>query len=179
MQLNSTLSVRIWRMTRPPPAPRGHAHGHIRAPRGGARQHQVGDVGAGDEQHERWRESSASSGPCRSCCCRFWIPPPPGTSDHMLLGNFGRATVVGVCRARGQPLPQRHGKLGLQCADVGSRTHPAQWIEPVRVCVMQDGAGPRTYGSVERASRNRAGMSETRSPKKPGGAMPMTVKGRA
>ena len=31
----------------------GHAHGHIAALRSGAGQHQVGDVGAGDQQYYR------------------------------------------------------------------------------------------------------------------------------
>ena len=34
------------------PCAQGHAHGDVGAPRGGARQQQVGDVGAGDEQHD-------------------------------------------------------------------------------------------------------------------------------
>ena len=36
-----------------PPRAQRHAQCNLGAARGGARQHQVGDVGAGDEQHQR------------------------------------------------------------------------------------------------------------------------------
>jgi hypothetical protein len=47
------LSVRSSRTRRARPAPRARRTPHLGAPRGGAREQQVGDVRADDEQHER------------------------------------------------------------------------------------------------------------------------------
>ena len=50
--VSTRLSVRSWRTIRIRLAPSAAAHGHLALPRLRAREQQVGDVGAGDEQQE-------------------------------------------------------------------------------------------------------------------------------
>ena len=57
----------------------------------------------------------------------------------MLLGDNGQAAVGGKQRARVKPLAQRHGELGLQRADVSSKAHSADCIEPVGLRMVQYG----------------------------------------
>ena len=52
MSDSTRLSVSSWRTTRPRPAPSADADRQLARAHRGARQQQVGDVGAADEQHE-------------------------------------------------------------------------------------------------------------------------------
>src|ERR1017187_7572509 len=47
-----TLSVNNWRTTRPRSAPERGANGELTLAGAGAREQKIGDVGAGDDQHE-------------------------------------------------------------------------------------------------------------------------------
>jgi hypothetical protein len=49
---SSTLSVSSWRMMRARPAPSAERMANSRLRPGGADQQKIGDVGAGDEQHQ-------------------------------------------------------------------------------------------------------------------------------
>ena len=116
-----------------------HAHGHVGAPGGGAGQHQVGDVGAGDEQHDR-REDHQHLQAVAHIALQLLDATAAGRDDHMHFGDDGRSTVCGKDRAREEPLTQCDGKFGLQRADVGSGADSAERIEPVGLGMMQDGA---------------------------------------
>ena len=52
---SSTLSVRSWRTMRPRPAPMAAADGDLARADAGAGQQQVGDIGAGDQEHRSHR----------------------------------------------------------------------------------------------------------------------------
>jgi len=52
---SATLSVRSWRNDPPTPGAERDADRQLAVPHGGAREEEVGDVGASDEQHERDR----------------------------------------------------------------------------------------------------------------------------
>ena len=52
---SNTLSVSNWRTMRARPAPSAERIANSRLRTGGAHQQQIGDIGAGDQQHQPYR----------------------------------------------------------------------------------------------------------------------------
>ena len=84
-----------------------HAHRDIRAPRGAARQQQVGNVGAGNEKDNRREDHQQAQARARLLLQSLDAAASRRQND-MLSWNQRRSAMIGVCRTCGQPLPQNH-----------------------------------------------------------------------
>ena len=107
------------------------------------------------------------------------MPPPPGVSTTCILGMIVPRRRSRCRTARPKPLTQRRGELRLQRARCWSADDAAQRIEPVRIGMMENGAVAahvrlRLKGHPEVGRRVGDAIA-----KESGGAMPITVKGRA
>ena len=113
-----------------PPRAEGHADGDFGAARGGARQHQVGDIGAGNEQHDRGKNHQHLQALAR-VLLQVLDAAAAGREDDVLSGMTAEPPFAVICGLGVEPLAQRDGELGLQRADVGSGADSADGIEPV------------------------------------------------
>ena len=156
-----------------------HAQRNLDPASGAARQHQVGDVGAGNQQHHGRKDHQHLQALAR-LLLQVLNSAAARREHHVHLGNDRGSAVGREQRTRVEPLAQRAANLALQCADVGAGADAADRVKPVRFRMMEDGAGfPATEGSVLMGIQNSGGEAITRSPKKPGGATPITVNGLA
>ena len=84
-----------------------HAHGDVGAASCAAREQQVGDVGAGDEEYNR-RENHQHLQALACLLLKVLNAAATGDDDDMLLGDDRGAAVFGVSLARVEELPQGH-----------------------------------------------------------------------
>ena len=110
------------------------AHGHLGTVRSAARQQQVGDVRARDQQDdtgENHQHAHARAG----LLLQFLDAAAPGGKNYVLARYLCRTAIGGVLGMRRHPLAQIGGELGLQGRNASLRAHPAQQIKPCRVLV--------------------------------------------
>ena len=154
------------------------AHAELVASRGGARQEQIGDVGAGDQQHERdhghRHEHRLAIGAAHQSTCRR-RPTTAGTAASRCCVAEGRTGVMRIAR---------------RLADL--RLHAAKRLfrrgQRLPVLQARDDAQPADAAAIEsRCSRRLISRSvaigtatsnvrPTSMPKKPGGMTPTMVK---
>ena len=123
----------------------GHADGNVGAARGGAGQHEVGDVGTGNEQNDRGKDHQHRQA-FAGLLLQVLDAATTRREHDMHLGNDGGAAVGGELRAGIEPLTKRSGKLGLQRDYVGSGADSANRVEPMGFRMIDDGAGSAKIG---------------------------------
>ena len=105
----------------PPPGAERGAHRELARPRAGARQQQVRDVGAADQQHE---SDDAEKQHRRHLEI---------AADHRVVHRLEphAAALVGLRELTGQPVGHRR-QIGLRGADADAGLHPADHLQHVR-----------------------------------------------
>ena len=157
----------------------GEPHGRCVRRATAARQQQVGDVRAGNQQDERAHASRI----CRVrpyCSFITPTPAPAGTTAMVCLGSrridVGHP-VGGVAGVVLHPVPQDAGEPRGHAVDRGAGPQPANHPQPRRDRLAQQRAPPRRdSGSCCSGIHRSGGLPRSVSPEA-GGATPITVKG--
>ena len=156
---SNTLSVSIWRSSRPRAGAERRAKAQLALPHRAAREQQVGDIDAGDQQHEQHRAAEHVQGRANLI-------------DGLLVNRHQRDRPVGVA-LRHLLFELRHDRAHL-AVGLLERHAVAQPRNAVRRAAAREQCAAVRSSSRTESCKRRGRPSIV----KPGGITPMTVRGR-
>jgi hypothetical protein len=142
----------------PPPGAEGEAHAHLLGTPRAARQEQVGDVGAGDEQHHPGDAEQHGERRGRFAVC-LALPAVAGCDDDLLRLEACHGLRAHPLLERGFHVAQNRavdtvqGTAGLGDGDAG--LEPAEQIDPVSAPVLGPAEAPELLAHRDRDEQLR------------------------
>ena len=129
--------------------PQRHAQRYLPPPLHAANEHEIGDVGADDEQHKSGNHHQDLQ-PVLIFLAHAGDAGASGAQEQGLLGKFRAIVGAHLAPVRAQPLLQLHSHFSLYGCGVRARLDAADQVQPVSVVLVQIGIGLHERFGVQR-----------------------------